>query len=407
MNQAVFLDRDNTIIHNDGDLGDPEQVKLIQGAASAIASLRGLGYKIVVVTNQGGVARGKYTEQDVQAVNERIARTVHQMSGATIDRFYYCPFHPQGSVEKYKREHPWRKPQPGMITQAIADMKLDPSACWMVGDQMRDVEAGHAAGVRTVLLRDDAVEKPSGDVEPDAVARNLVEAVRVIAQHRRSDHPAGSAAAAAETAAAAKPTHPAVEPLTASSTVAKPPRKPVRPFKPWTIQPVIVDVPEEKSDASSTPVEARQASPPPKVSPPTPPEPVHAEKVVEEFSEQVEQAVAAAVDAADAAEEPAEEAPASAHPATVDLAPEEVPLSGTRTEMLLEQILRSMKHRTADHDDFSMHKMLAAVFQMLAVACAGFGLFMVGDPVTYFQWITGAVLAQLAVITLLMLHGQK
>ncbi len=69
MQQAVFLDRDNTLIHNDGDLGDPTQVKLIQGAASAIASLRGLGYKIIVVSNQGGVARGAFGERDVDAVN--------------------------------------------------------------------------------------------------------------------------------------------------------------------------------------------------------------------------------------------------------------------------------------------------------------------------------------------------
>ena len=69
MNAAVFLDRDNTLIDNDGDMGDPDKVHLIQGAGSAIASLRGLGYKVVVVSNQGGVARGKYTEQDVDAVH--------------------------------------------------------------------------------------------------------------------------------------------------------------------------------------------------------------------------------------------------------------------------------------------------------------------------------------------------
>src|SRR5690606_40470943 len=115
---AVFLDRDNTIIHNDGDLGDPEQVFLIQGAASAIASLRGLNFKIIVVTNQGGVARGKYTEADVEKTNQRVADLVKAASGANIDRFYYCPYHPLGTVEQYKQEHEWRKPAPGMILQA-------------------------------------------------------------------------------------------------------------------------------------------------------------------------------------------------------------------------------------------------------------------------------------------------
>ena len=146
MNRAVFLDRDNTIIHNDGDLGDPQQVRLIQGAASAMASLRGLGYKIVVVSNQGGVARGKYTEQDVDAVNARIAQIVQRVSGASIDRFYYCPFHPEGSVRQYKREHPWRKPAPGMFKQAADDLNLDLAQCWTVGDQLRDAVGQHRPG---------------------------------------------------------------------------------------------------------------------------------------------------------------------------------------------------------------------------------------------------------------------
>ena len=97
MQPDVFLDRDNTLSENEGDLGDPNQVKLIQGAAAAIGSLRGLGYQIVVVSNQGGVARGKYGESDVDAVHERINKLVRQFaSGAFIDRFSYCPFHPLG-----------------------------------------------------------------------------------------------------------------------------------------------------------------------------------------------------------------------------------------------------------------------------------------------------------------------
>ncbi len=213
MNRAIFLDRDNTLIHNDGDLGDPAQVKLIQGVASAIASLRGLGYRIIVVSNQGGVARGKFTEAEVEATNARVNDLIVQISGAGIDRFYYCPYHPQGTVEKYRSEHPWRKPQPGMLLQACKDMQLDMGQSWMVGDQLRDVEAGAAAGVRTILLTPQAGaaqppllqermaaellgqpadknhegknEKPR--VMPDFVARNLIEAVRIIAQQRRPE----------------------------------------------------------------------------------------------------------------------------------------------------------------------------------------------------------------------------
>ncbi|MEX2386618.1 MAG: HAD family hydrolase, partial [Phycisphaeraceae bacterium] len=142
MKPAVFLDRDNTLIHNDGDLGDPALVRLIQGAGSAIASLCGLGYKIVVITNQGGVARGKYTEDDVRQVHDRLHELVVQAAnGARIDAFYYCPYHPDGSVHRYKQEHPTRKPQPGMLLQAAEQMQLDLSQSWTIGDQLRDIEA--------------------------------------------------------------------------------------------------------------------------------------------------------------------------------------------------------------------------------------------------------------------------
>ena len=206
MNAAVFLDRDNTLIHNDGDLGDPAQVKLIMGAASAIASLKGLNLKIIVVSNQGGVARGKYGEADVVAVNDRINELIRANSGVAIDRFYFCPYHPEGIVERYRREHPWRKPRPGMLLQAAKDFQLDLKSCWMIGDQMRDVLAGYAAGAVPILIGDPgqppapmpAVPPGTPDerwlqnatatvrVEDDFfIARNLIEAVRFIGQQRR------------------------------------------------------------------------------------------------------------------------------------------------------------------------------------------------------------------------------
>lgn len=204
MNRAVFLDRDNTIIVNDGDLGDPEKVVLIKGAASAIASLRGLGYKIIVFSNQGGVARGKFTEHDVNRTNQRVNELVYATSGARVDRFYYCPYHPQGAVRRYTSEHPWRKPQPGMILQAARDFNIDLSLSWTIGDAVRDTQAGKTAGTRTILLREDAEEIPPGTdgtqlvamvsndeegelASADYVARNLAEATRIVAQAQRPD----------------------------------------------------------------------------------------------------------------------------------------------------------------------------------------------------------------------------
>ncbi len=215
MKAAVFLDRDDTLIHNRGDLGDPDGVRLIQGAASAIASLRGLGYAIVVVSNQGGVARGKYTEADVEAVHRRVAELVKANTGATIDRFYFCPYHPQGTVEKYRRDDACRKPRPGMLQKAAKELGLDLARSWMIGDQMRDVQAGAAVGARTILVRPPdegggagglSASEPGrapgegesgGGIEPTFRAETLIEAVKLVAQMPQSKEDLAGAGAGA------------------------------------------------------------------------------------------------------------------------------------------------------------------------------------------------------------------
>ena len=188
---AVFLDRDNTLIANGGDLGDAESVRLLDGAAEALSELREAGYRLVVVTNQGGVARGKFTEADVDAVHQRIAQLlddeIHQPG--LIERFYYCPYHPQGTVAEYRRDHPWRKPNPGMILQASRDMELDLEHSWVIGDQDRDIAAGRAAGCRTLLISPDRDEaNAAGAVD------SLAGAVKVILRNGESE-PIPSAAA--------------------------------------------------------------------------------------------------------------------------------------------------------------------------------------------------------------------
>lgn len=179
--RAVFLDRDNTLIANDGDLGDPDLVRLLPGAADAAARLRDAGYALIVVTNQGGVARGVFSEGDVHAVNRRVETLLAQATGlaAVIDRFYACPYHPQGTLEPYRREHPWRKPAPGMLLAARDELGVDLAASWLVGDQPRDIAAGRAAGCRTILIGDE-----SGDVEPDERARSIADAAGIIINGR-------------------------------------------------------------------------------------------------------------------------------------------------------------------------------------------------------------------------------
>ena len=176
--RAVFIDRDGTIILNDGDLGDPEGVALLPGAAGAMRALHHAGYALVVVTNQGGVARGKYDEAAVHATHERLEQVLRRETGLgrVVDAFYFCPFHPEGTVERYRREHPWRKPAPGMLLEAAREHGLDLATSWMVGDQERDAQAGAAAGCRSILIG-----APSAASEADFFAHDLAEAALRIA----------------------------------------------------------------------------------------------------------------------------------------------------------------------------------------------------------------------------------
>ena len=151
---AVFFDRDNTLIANDGYLGDASQVQLIAGAADAVARVRALGYATVIVSNQSGVGRGLFDEDAVRAVNARMdALLLAQNPAAKIDRHEFCPFYPQAVIEKYRQDSPLRKPKPGMILAAAEAMTLDLSRSWLIGDAPRDIAAGKAAGCRTILFR--------------------------------------------------------------------------------------------------------------------------------------------------------------------------------------------------------------------------------------------------------------
>ncbi len=154
MQPAVFLDRDNTIILNDGHLGDPGAVRLMDGVADSIGRLDAAGLPVIVITNQSGVARGLFDEDDVRAVHRRIEGCLEEEIArpGIIRAWYFCPWHPDASVRAYRGDHPWRKPRPGMLHAAAREHHLDLTRSWMIGDQERDVLAGRAAGCRTVRL---------------------------------------------------------------------------------------------------------------------------------------------------------------------------------------------------------------------------------------------------------------
>ena len=183
---AVFFDRDNTLIVNSEYLGDPDQVELIPNAAEAVGRARALGFAIVVVSNQSGVARGMFGEDDVRKVNARMdAMLVELDARAIVDRHEFCPTHPQGKVKAYCLDDDRRKPKPGMILDAARGMGLDLKRSWLIGDAPRDVAAGHAAGCRTILLREtfrsaSPATSERATVEADYVASSLLDAVDFI-----------------------------------------------------------------------------------------------------------------------------------------------------------------------------------------------------------------------------------
>lgn len=183
---AIFFDRDNTLIATDGYLGDASQVRLVDGAAMAIARLRRRGYAIVTISNQSGVARGMFGEEQVQQVNGRLDQLLAEGDPeAIIDRHEYCPFHPEATVEQYRRDTPLRKPGPGMIFRAAEALGIDVSDSWVIGDAARDIAAGRAAGCRTVLFHDPNLPPSPAAVDAansqaDFVVSTLKEAVDVI-----------------------------------------------------------------------------------------------------------------------------------------------------------------------------------------------------------------------------------
>lgn len=151
---AVFLDRDGTMIDDPGYLADPDQVRLLPGVAEAICRIQRMGYLVIVVSNQSGVARGLFDEATLGLVHHRLEALL-EAKGAALDDAFYCPYldGPEAKVEAYRSNSDLRKPKPGMLLKAARKHKIDLAKSWMVGDAARDVEAGRRAGCRTILLR--------------------------------------------------------------------------------------------------------------------------------------------------------------------------------------------------------------------------------------------------------------
>lgn len=179
---AVFLDRDGTINEQMGYLNHISRLHLLHGAAEAIARLNQAGLPVVVVSNQSGVGRGYFPETLVSQIHRRL-KTLLARAGASLDGVYYCPHHPQAVLPAYRVDCLCRKPRPGLIQRAAAELHLDPTRSFMVGDQVSDLQLGRAVGATSVLVRtgygrgEEEHLLPGSGVVPDYTAEDLAGAV--------------------------------------------------------------------------------------------------------------------------------------------------------------------------------------------------------------------------------------
>lgn len=181
--KAVFLDKDGTLIEDVPYNVDPAAVRLAPGAGAALARLHALGYALIVVSNQAGVAHGYFAARALDAVYDRM-RLLLAPHQAPLAGFYYCPHHPEGRVARYATPCACRKPAPGLLLAAATIHGIDLERSWMIGDILDDVEAGRRAGCRTVLI-DNGHEtewRRSPMRTPDVVASGLTDAAGRIAR---------------------------------------------------------------------------------------------------------------------------------------------------------------------------------------------------------------------------------
>ena len=177
-NKAVFLDRDGTMAKDVHYCRRPEDFELFPDTAKAIKFLNERGFKVIIITNQSGIARGYFTEETLAEIHDKMKRELAK-EGAYVDAIYYCPHHPDDNCE-------CRKPKPKLVLQAVKEHNIDLKQSFVVGDLQMDIDMGKAVGCKTILISN----PPSLDSEKtkvDATARDLLEAAQIITKQKETN----------------------------------------------------------------------------------------------------------------------------------------------------------------------------------------------------------------------------
>ncbi|MDD7544451.1 D-glycero-beta-D-manno-heptose 1,7-bisphosphate 7-phosphatase [Actinobacillus porcinus] len=179
MNKAIFLDRDGTLNVDHGYVHQIDDFQFIEGSIEALQELKKMGYLLVLVTNQSGIARGYFSEEQFLSLTEWMDWSLADR-GVDLDGIYYCPHHPEGKGE-FKQDCDCRKPKGGMLLQAIKELHVDPARSFMVGDKVEDLQAAVAAKVRSkILVKTGKPVTKEGEELADFVLESIADLPRIV-----------------------------------------------------------------------------------------------------------------------------------------------------------------------------------------------------------------------------------